>query len=154
MGRIPSIVAATVPIEMQARLHHLVMSSGEDMCRRILHGMIFTFPRDCVTDGAGALMTLIEIDSGIDTKNYDHAAVKLIENGLLTLPSDISAPNELTNFVKHLKEYPPSSFELTVSAEKEKDFRKIQRHIQDLVAIYRRRAIKMIDQNRRNEAVF
>src|SRR5271169_5448716 len=93
IGRVLSVVAATVPIEMQTRLRELILASGAEMSRLLLLGMIYTFPRDCVVDGAGALMTLIEIDQD--------GSVKWLEAALRSLPPETWSPHELASFVNH-----------------------------------------------------
>jgi transportin-3 len=97
IGRVPSVVAATVPLEMQTRLRALVLAHGAETARLLLSGMIFTFPRDCVVDGAGALMTLIEIDQ--------EASVKWLEGALRSLPPETLGAHELASFVSHLEEF-------------------------------------------------
>jgi len=60
VGHIPSAMQSEVPAEMQTILRELVRNNGPILCTALVSGMIFTFPSDCVMDGAGALMTLIE----------------------------------------------------------------------------------------------
>lgn len=84
--------------------------------------MIFTFPRDCVVDGAGSLMTLIEMDP--------ETSVAWIAHSVGLLPAENLSTQERTKFVSQLAD-----------AANGKDYRRIQRQIQDFVAIYRRRVI-------------
>src|SRR5437762_25848 len=62
VGHAPSAMEANIRPEMQAIVCGMISASGSTLCSLIMSGMIFTFPRDCVIGGAGALMTLIEMD--------------------------------------------------------------------------------------------
>ena len=70
---------ANIRPEMQAIIRGMISANGSTLCSLIMSGMIFTFPRDCVTDGAGALMTLIEMDP--------QASVVWIRESLNMLPA-------------------------------------------------------------------
>ena len=59
--------------------------------------MIFTFPRDCVMDGAGVLMTLVEMDP--------ETSVNWIVNSLQMLPSKNLSQEERTKFISQIAEY-------------------------------------------------
>jgi len=75
-----------------------------------------------VMDGAGALMTLVEMDP--------ETSVNWIANSLQMLPAENLSQEERTRFISQVAD-----------AAAAKDHRRIQRQIQDFVAIYRRRVI-------------
>jgi len=81
---------------MQTAIQQTVNAHGHDICSLIMSGMIFTFPRDCVVDGAGALMTLIEIDPS--------ASVTWIAHALQLLPQENMSPAEGKRFLNHIAE--------------------------------------------------
>src|SRR5579859_4799415 len=79
VGHVPSAMSAEVPTEMQTAIRSIIAANGADLCSLIMSGMIFTFPRDCVVDGAGVLMTLIEMDP--------ETSVRWTANSLTMLPT-------------------------------------------------------------------
>jgi transportin-3 len=134
VGHVPSAMEANILPEMEAIIRGMINANGSALCSRIMSGMIFTFPRDCVMDGAGALMTLIEMDP--------QASVAWIRESLNMLPPKILSANELLTFIHQIQEYTLSSRQLlTTSAADSRDYRKIQCRIQHFVAILSRRAI-------------
>ena len=134
VGHIPSAMEAEVPIEMQTAIRREISNNGSTLAGLIICGMIFTFPRGCVIDGAGALMTLIELDP--------KTSVGWIANSLTLLPPGNLSVEESTRFIGQLAGYSPSRPQkLIISAAQTGDYKRIQRQIQDFVAIYRRRVI-------------
>jgi len=73
-------------------------------------------------DGAGAMMTLIEVDAT--------ASVSWIAQSLDALPQEHLSSEERHRFLAQIQ-----------ASANHKDYRRIQRHIQDFTAIYRRRVI-------------
>jgi len=122
VGHAPSAMETEVPREMQTAIRGMISSNGAMLCRLIISGMIFTFPGDCVVDGAGALMTLIEMDP--------QTSVAWIANSVGMLPPENLSADERNKFITQI-----------ANAATGKDYRRIQRQIQDFVAIYRRRVI-------------
>jgi transportin-3 len=90
-GHGPAAMEQGVPHQMQAAFRGVVQRHGATMCNLLISGMIFTFPRDCVVDGAGALMTLIEIDP-------ENSGV-WIATSLATLPSENFSDAERNRFL-------------------------------------------------------
>ena len=134
VGHVPSAMQSEVPIEMQTAIRGMISAHGSTMCSLIMSGMIFTFPRDCVVDGAGALMTLIEMDP--------ETSVGWIANSLNLLPAENLSPEERSKFIGQMAEYYLDTTHLLMNrAATGRDYRRIQRQIQDFVAIYRRRVI-------------
>jgi transportin-3 len=134
VGHVPSAMESEVPAEMQTAIRAMISAHGSTLCSLIMSGMIFTFPRDCVVDGAGALMTLIEMDPV--------TSVGWIANSLNLLPAENLSADERSKFFGQMTEYDLIPQPLLMNrAANGRDFRKIQRQIQDFVAIYRRRVI-------------
>jgi transportin-3 len=97
VGHVPSNMETEVPIEMQTALRAMIGMHGSTLCSLIMSGMIFTFPRDCVTDGAGALMSLIEIDP--------ETSASWIGNSLHLLPAENLSQEERSKFMNQIAEY-------------------------------------------------
>ncbi|KAL8798578.1 MAG: hypothetical protein Q9182_006552 [Xanthomendoza sp. 2 TL-2023] len=49
------------PPELQQAVKQMVVSQGEPLVQRVMTGMMFTFPRDCIQDASGVLLSLFEI---------------------------------------------------------------------------------------------
>ncbi|KAL8735225.1 MAG: hypothetical protein Q9166_001101 [cf. Caloplaca sp. 2 TL-2023] len=49
------------PPQLQQAVKEMVVSHGESLVQRILTGMMFSFPRDCIQDASGVLLSLFEI---------------------------------------------------------------------------------------------
>ena len=95
VGHIPSAMQSEVPAEMQTILRELVVNNGPILCTALVSGMIFTFPSDCVMDGAGALMTLIEANPS--------AAVNWIPQSLDALPQEHLSLEERQRFLAQIQ---------------------------------------------------
>ena len=52
---------ATVPPELQQRVRRLISEQGEVLTQRILTGMMFSFPRDCLQDASSVILAMLEI---------------------------------------------------------------------------------------------
>ena len=135
VGHVSSAMKSNVPLEMQTIIRGIICANGSTLCSLIMSGMIFTFPRDCVADGAGALMTLIEMDP--------QASVAWTSISLSMLPPENLSQEERAKFINQVQMYYYNALLLllTGSAADSRDYRRIQRQIQDFVAIYRRRVI-------------
>lgn len=97
VGHVPSAMESEVPAEMQAKLQELIMTNGAILCTVLMSGMVFTFPSDCVMDGAGALMTLIEVNPT--------ASVNWIAQSLDALPQEHLSPEERRRFLAQIQGY-------------------------------------------------
>lgn len=98
VGHVPSAMSSDMPAEMQTIIRTMISDNGSALCSLIMSGMIFTFPRDCVVDGAGALMTLIEMDP--------EASVSWIAESLAMLPTENLSQEERMKFMNQIAEYP------------------------------------------------
>lgn len=49
------------PPQIQQAVRQMVVSQGEPLVQRIMTGMMFSFPRDCLQDASGVLLALFEI---------------------------------------------------------------------------------------------
>ena len=65
------------PAEIQQAVRQLAASQGQLLTQRLLTGMMFTFPLDCVPDASGILMTLFDLmprEAGLWIENTLHLA--------------------------------------------------------------------------------
>ena len=97
VGHVPSAMEANIRPEMQANIRGMISANGSTLYGLIMSAMIFTFPRGCVTDGAGALMTLIKMDP--------QASVAWIRESLNTLPAENLSADERLKFISQIHEY-------------------------------------------------
>jgi transportin-3 len=95
VGHVPSAMQNEVPAEMQVKLRELVFNNGTILCSVLMSGMVFTFPPDCIIDGAGALMTVTEVDPS--------ASVSWIAAGLDALPQEHISPEERHRFLTQIQ---------------------------------------------------
>ena len=49
------------PPEVQAAVKSLVTAHGEVMVQRLLTGMMYSFPRDCLPDASGVLLAMFQL---------------------------------------------------------------------------------------------
>ncbi|KAI4092993.1 MAG: hypothetical protein LQ348_000821 [Seirophora lacunosa] len=49
------------PPQLQQAVKQMVVAQGEPLIQRIMTGMMFSFPRDCLQDASGVLLTLFEV---------------------------------------------------------------------------------------------
>ena len=97
VGHAPSAMETQVPIEMKTAIRGIIGVNGAALCNLIITGMIFTFPKDCDLDGAGALMTLIEMDPEV--------SVGWIANSVGMLPPENLSREERDKFLTQITEY-------------------------------------------------
>ena len=50
-----------VPPELQQRVKRLISEQGEVLTQRVLTGMMFSFPRDCLQDASSVILAMLEI---------------------------------------------------------------------------------------------
>lgn len=49
------------PPEIQQAVQTVVLAEGETLVQRIMTGMMFTFPKDCIPDASGVLLELVQL---------------------------------------------------------------------------------------------
>ncbi|KAI1810036.1 exportin 1-like protein [Poronia punctata] len=103
----------------------LLVSQGEMLVKRILAGMMITFPGDCFADASGALLTLFEI--------LPQQTVVQVDSTLRMLPSGTVAPAEVDRLIRKIKE--------RLNANDASDVRQIRSLMQDFTNTYRRRYV-------------
>ncbi|KAI1753953.1 exportin 1-like protein [Xylaria castorea] len=103
----------------------LLIAQGEMLVKRILAGMMITFPSDCFADASGALLTLFEIMPE-QTLAHVNSTLRLLPPGTIT-------PAEVDRVTSKIKE--------RLDANDKGDVRQIRSLMQDFTNTYRRRYI-------------
>lgn len=50
-----------MPSQIQQMVQKVILLEGETLVQRILTGMMFTFPKDCIPDASGVLLELVQL---------------------------------------------------------------------------------------------
>jgi transportin-3 len=106
----------------KSSIRELVSSQGETLVQRVLTGMMFTFPRDCLQDASSVLLTLFELDA-TRTAGW-------IERTLQMLPAGSIKPGELEKLLGAVNEKLQTG-----------QTNKIRAVFQDFTTSYRRRHV-------------
>ncbi|KAG4300585.1 hypothetical protein PCANB_002993 [Pneumocystis canis] len=110
------------PIQLQTIIRNMVQKYGYQLITCIFYGLVYSFPRDCVSDAFGVLLCLIEI--------HPQDAIKNIGLTLDLFPEETISSHEKSRLLDHL-----------TKASIQSDWKKIIRLLQDWIAFYRRRVI-------------
>ncbi|KAK6356642.1 Nuclear import receptor [Orbilia javanica] len=110
------------PPEIRAAVVNITRAQGDVLTIRILSGLMYSFPRDCVPDSSGVLMTLIELLPE-DTINWVSKTVTQLPPGSV---SEQERQKFLTNFQQSI-----------IS----RDAKKVRYQLQDFTNWYRRKNV-------------
>ncbi|KAL8987292.1 MAG: hypothetical protein Q9177_003477, partial [Variospora cf. flavescens] len=121
-GYNPSQTSRSNPPEIQEAVKQMVVDQKDFLIRRILTGMMFSFPRDCLQDASGVLLTLFEILPQ-ETTNWVKGTINMLPTGSVRT----GEAERLMNAV-----------EMKVQGG---DFRKVRVLLQDFTTSYRRRNV-------------
>ncbi|KAI0100485.1 exportin 1-like protein [Nemania sp. FL0031] len=115
------------PIVEQLRdiVKALMVSQGEMLVKRILAGMMITFPSDCFADASGALLTLFEM--------LPDQTLAQVDSTLRLLPTGTITSVEVDRLIIKIKD--------RLNANDTGDVRQIRSLMQDFTNTYRRRYI-------------
>ncbi|KAK6828592.1 hypothetical protein PG987_011933 [Apiospora arundinis] len=103
----------------------LIVSQGDALVKRLLAGMMISFPRDCFADASGALLTLFEI--------MPTETAVWVERTLTMLPQGTVTPAEVERLMVKIKE--------RLGANDTGEVRQIRSILQDFTNTYRRRYV-------------
>ncbi|XXG99031.1 hypothetical protein Hte_005365 [Hypoxylon texense] len=116
---------ASVAGELRIAVRQLLSAQGETLVKRLLAGMMITFPKDCFADASGALLTLFEI--------FPEQTAAWVDRTLRLLPERTVSPVEIDRLMTKVKE--------KLSTNDTGDVRQIRSILQDFTNTYRRRYI-------------
>lgn len=82
------------PPEIQQTIRNLLISSGEDLVKAVMAGMMITFPGDCFADGSGVLLELIEL--------MPEQAIGWVASTIAMLPPGTITEAETTRLIQNI----------------------------------------------------
>ncbi|KAI2607600.1 ARM repeat-containing protein [Hypoxylon fragiforme] len=118
-------LTAAVTEQLRVVVKQLLLTQGETLVKRLLAGMMITFPKDCFADASGALLTLFEIFPD-QTATWVDQTLRLLPDGTVTLI-------EVDRLMIKIKE--------KLSTNDTGDVRQIRSILQDFTNTYRRRYV-------------
>lgn len=118
----PTSAYRKTPPEVRQAITAAAARTGEQITRRILSGLMYSFTSDCVTDSSGVIMELVEL--------CPEAMMVWIKETLQLLPQGSISPEEAQKFLKNME-----------SAASAKDWSKIRYTLRDFTAWYRRKNV-------------
>ena len=71
------------PPEVRHAVIELLNGNGEQLTQRLLTGMMFTFPRDCIPDASGVLLDMFRLMPEVTTK-WVQETVALLPSGSIS----------------------------------------------------------------------
>ncbi|KAI1400383.1 ARM repeat-containing protein [Hypoxylon fuscum] len=116
---------AQVTDQLRVIVRQLLLAQGETLVKRLLAGMMITFPKDCFADASGALLTLFEI--------FPDETAAWVDRTLRILPQGTVTPVEIDRLMAKIKE--------KLNTNDTGDVRQIRSILQDFTNTYRRRYV-------------
>jgi len=113
------------PIEVRNAVQAAAASMGLRITQRILSGLMYSFPSDCVTDSSGVLLELVEL--------CPLQMIQWIKSTLELLPPGSVSPAEAQKFLKGIE-----------TAAINKDWNKIRYTLRDFTSWYRRKNVRSV----------
>lgn len=132
-GDMPSNGASITPAQIQDTVKTIIRSQGEEITRRVLTGMMFTFPSDCLQDASGVMLGLFQL--------MPQESALWIQNTIELLPQESVKAGEGERLMSAVTEKVQSG-----------ELRKIRTMLQDFTSSYRRRNVAPRDGLGRLEA--
>ncbi|MCJ1244960.1 Nuclear import receptor [Trapelia coarctata] len=109
-------------LDIQNSVKQRVLAQGEALVQRLLTGMMFTFPRDCLQDASGVLMSLFEL--------MPEQAALWVKSTIEILPAGSIKAGEAERVMNNV------AAKVQVG-----DYRKLRAVLQDFTTSYRRRNV-------------
>jgi transportin-3 len=86
--------AAKTPTDVQARIKGLLSAQGQNLAARVLTGMMYTFPEDCIADASGVVLDMLKV--------LPNETGRWIAETLLQLPAGHIRPHERERLVAQI----------------------------------------------------
>ncbi|KAI0599384.1 exportin 1-like protein [Biscogniauxia sp. FL1348] len=118
-------LSPAVAEQLRTLVKQLLIAQGGMLIKRILAGMMITFPGDCFADASGALLTLFEV--------LPEQTVVWVDQTLRILPEGTVTSTEVDRLMTKIRE--------RLSANDSGDVRQIRSIMQDFTNTYRRRYV-------------
>lgn len=74
---------ATASPQLQAAIKSLVEADGEALTQRVMAGMMYTFPADCIPDASGMLLAMFQLTPQI-TATWVAGTINMLPAGSIT----------------------------------------------------------------------
>lgn len=114
----------TNPPEVRQKVAEILSTIGEALTQRVLIGMMFSFPSDCIPDASGVLLGLFQV--------VPEAASQWVGKTLHLLPAGSIREEEATKLMKGIE---------AKLAGGDGEVRRIRGLLQDFTSSYRRRNV-------------
>ncbi|TGZ83002.1 ARM repeat-containing protein [Ascodesmis nigricans] len=118
----PTSTHRETPEDVRTAIKAAAAAMGERITRRILSGLMYSFPSDCVTDSSGVMLELVEL--------VPQQVLIWIKETLELLPQGSVSPEEAQKFLTNIE-----------SAATNKEWSKIRYTLRDFTAWYRRKNV-------------
>jgi transportin-3 len=118
----PNSHYSKTPLEVRNAVQAAALAMGERITQRILSGLMYSFPSDCVTDSSGVMLELVEL--------CPVQMIQWIKSTLELLPAGSVSPAEAQKFLKNVE-----------TSAANKDWNKIRYTLRDFTAWYRRKNV-------------
>jgi len=120
----PNSTYRKTPMEVRNAVKAAALTMGERITQRILSGLMYSFPSDCVTDSSGVMLELVEL--------CPQQMIQWIKSTLELLPAGSVSPAEAQKFLNSVE-----------TAASNKDWNKIRYTLRDFTAWYRRKNVSI-----------
>lgn len=84
------------PPEIQAAVKRLLLDQGEEMVQRVMTGMMYSFPRDCIPDASGVLLAMFQL--------MPEQVAVWVKNTVSMLPPGSISPQEAERLVNNINQ--------------------------------------------------
>ncbi|KAF2155040.1 ARM repeat-containing protein [Myriangium duriaei CBS 260.36] len=108
--------------EVKQAVIELVQNNGEALTQRVMAGMMYTFPPDCIPDASGVVLALFQLVPSI--------MAGWVANTVTMLPAGSITPQEQERLLRNIEQRIQSN-----------EVRKIRMLLQDFTSSYRRRNV-------------
>ncbi|KAK9450139.1 armadillo-type protein [Limtongia smithiae] len=115
--------AEVVPAEVQSFIRGIVLSEGMNLTKQLFFGLLYTLPRECVSDAAGILLVIFRLGEL-------PASAQWVQATLDMLPAEAITAQEKFKYVSAVE-----------SALQGEDMNRLRRQTMDLVGWYTRRNV-------------
>lgn len=112
----------TNPPEIQAAVKKLASQAGDNIVKRCMTGMMYSFPQDCLPDASGVLLGLFQL--------MPESTAQWIEGTIMLLPQGTVSEQEKNRLGRNIGQRLQSG-----------EIRKIRSLLQDFTTAYRRRNV-------------
>ncbi|KAF2763128.1 ARM repeat-containing protein [Pseudovirgaria hyperparasitica] len=112
----------TNPTEIRARVRQLLDNQGEQLVQRVMTGMMYSFPRDCIPDASGVLLQLFEL--------VPQQVALWLQNTVASLPEGSMTEQEKHRLLTNINNRVQSN-----------EMNKVRSLLQDFTNSYRRRNV-------------